>query len=200
MKCKNSKKDFNIIIVGTGGQGQITLFQILAEAAFNEGYDVKTAELHGLSQRGGAVEAQVRFGKELFSPLVFQGGADLILSLEMQEALRALYYASKDTQFLVNKLFLPIPGQSQIPEKEILTEIKKFTKKIELVPASEICKKELGKEILAGVYLVAFTSFKKLIPLKPESISAAIKKIIPEKYRELNLKAFNFASKNEAVK
>jgi len=187
------KKDFNIIILGTGGQGQITLLQILAEAAFNEGYEVKTAELHGLSQRGGAVEAQIRFGKELFSSLVFQGGADLILALEMHEALRALYYVSEKTQFLINKFFLPISGQSQIPEKEILTDIKKFTKKIELVSASEICKREIGKEILAGIYLISLATFKKLIPLKPNSILRAIKKIIPEKYRELNIKAFELA-------
>ena len=88
---------------------------------------------------------------------------------------------------------MPIPGQSQIPEKEILTEIKKFTKKIELVSASEICKREIGKEILAGIYLISLATFKKLIPLKPNSILRAIKKIIPEKYRELNIKAFELA-------
>ena len=55
---------FNIVIIGTGGQGLITLLQILAEAALFEGYDVKTSELHGLSQRGGSVEAHVRFGEK----------------------------------------------------------------------------------------------------------------------------------------
>jgi indolepyruvate ferredoxin oxidoreductase beta subunit len=193
MKHKDSKKDFNIIIVGTGGQGQITLLQILAEAAFIQGYDVKTAELHGLSQRGGAVEVQVRFGKEIFSPLIFQGGADFVLSLEMHEALRALYYVSEKTQFLINKLFLSIPGQASLSEKEIINTIEKFTKKIKIVPASELCKKELGKEVLAGVYLIVLASFKGLIPLKPESLLAAIKKVIPAKYLELNLKTFNLA-------
>lgn len=186
-------KDFNIIIVGTGGQGQITLLQILAEAAFLEGYEVKTAELHGLSQRGGAVEVQLRFGKKIFSPLVSQAGADLVLSLEIHETLRALYYVSEKTQFLINKLFLPIPGQASLSEKEITNAIEKFTQKVEIVPASEICKKELGKEVLAGVYLISLASFKNLIPLKPSSILKAIKKKIPEKYLELNLKTFKLA-------
>ena len=68
-----------MIIVGTGGQGLITLLQILAEAALIEGYDVKTSELHGLSQRGGSVEVHIRFGKEIYSPLIFPGKANLIL-------------------------------------------------------------------------------------------------------------------------
>ncbi len=193
MKSKNLKKDFNIIIIGIGGQGQITLLEILSEAAFSEGYQVKTSELHGLSQRGGSVEAQIRFGKEIFSPLVFQAGADLILALEMHEALRGLYYANKNSQFLINKYLLPIPGQPSLSENEILNEIKKFTQKINLVPANEICKKELGNEVLAGIYLISFATFKGLIPIKPNSLEKAIKKMIPEKYLELNLKTFNFA-------
>jgi len=187
------KKDFNIIIVGTGGQGQITLLKILAEAAFIQGYDVKTAELHGLSQRGGSVEVQLRLAPELFSPLIFQAGADLILALDMHEALRALYYANENSQFLINKHSLPIPGQPLLAENKILKEIKKFTRKIKIVPASEICRKELGGEILAGIYLISLASFQGLIPLKPGSILGAIKKVIPEKYLELNEKTFEFA-------
>lgn len=188
------KNNFNLVIVGIGGQGQLTLLRILAEAAFFEKKEIKTSELHGLSQRGGSVEVQIRFGKNIFSPLVFQAGADLILSLEMHEALRALYYSSEKTKFLINKNSISIPGQNPIPEKKILREIKKFTKNVELVNASEICKKEFGNEILAGVYLLGYALNKKMIPLKKESVLAAIKKLIPEKYLEMNLRAFNLAS------
>ncbi len=185
------QNDFNLVIVGIGGQGQITLLKILGEAALIEKKEVKTSELHGLSQRGGSVEVQIRFGKNIFSPLVFQGGADLILALEMQEALRALYYCSEKTKFLINKISVPIPGQKPIPEKQILSEIKNFTQKVELINASEICKKELGNEILAGIYLIGFAINKKMIPLKRESVLVAIRKLIPKKYLELNLKAFD---------
>ena len=82
-------KTFNIILSGVGGQGIITLLQILAEAAFVEKYDVKTSELHGLSQRGGSVVAHLRFGEKIFSPLIKATEADLILSLEISEAVRA---------------------------------------------------------------------------------------------------------------
>jgi len=91
------EKDFNIIIIGTGGQGLITLLQVLAEAALIENYDVKTSELHGLSQRGGSVEVHIRFGKEIHSPLVSQSGADLVLALEIQESLKGIYFANRKT-------------------------------------------------------------------------------------------------------
>ena len=191
---------FNMLIVGTGGQGQITLLQILAEAALFEGKEIKASELHGLSQRGGSVEVHFRFGKKIYSPLVSQGRADLILGLEMQECLKACYFANSKTAFLINKYFVPIPFQKLLTEKEILKNLKKFSKKVTLIEAANICQKELGTNIVAGIYLLSLASFKKLIPLKPASILKAIKKIIPEKYLELNLKTFNLASDSEALK
>jgi len=191
---KKNFDQFNMLIIGTGGQGQITLLQILAEAALFEDKDFKTSELHGLSQRGGSVEVHLRFGKKIFSPLVSQGKADLILGLEMQECLKACYFANSKTAFLINKYIVPILLQKPLTEKEILKNLKKFSKKVTLIEAANICQKELGTNIVAGIYLLSLASFKKLIPLKPASILKAIKKIIPEKYLELNLKTFNLAS------
>jgi len=184
-----------MLIVGTGGQGQITLLQILAEAALLEGYDLKSSELHGLSQRGGSVEVHLRFGREIYSPLVSQGKADLILSLEMQESLKAYSFVNPSTTFLVNKQIVPIPLAKNLTEDEVFKNLKKISKKIILVPAADICQKELGKSVVAGIYLISLASFKNLIPLKPVSILKAIKKIIPEKYLELNLKTFKLAEK-----
>ena len=189
----NKTKQFNILIVGTGGQGQITLLQILNQAAFIESYDVKSSELHGLSQRGGSVEVHIRFGRDIFSPMVSQGKANLILGLEMQEALKASYYAGSKTNFLINKLIIPIPLTKPLSEKEILDNLKKVSKNIFLVPAAEICQKELGTNVVAGIYLISLAAFKSLIPLKPESIKKAFQKIIPEKFLELNLKTFKLA-------
>ena len=188
-----NKKEFNIVIVGTGGQGLITLLQILAEAAMSEGYDVKTSELHGLSQRGGSVEVHIRFGKKIFSPLVAQGGADLILGLEMQECLKATYFSNPKTIFLINKFFVPILGQKPLSEGEILKNLKKFSKNIIVIPAADICQTKLGSNVVAGVYLLSYAAFKKIIPLKPNSILRAIKDIVPKKYLDLNKKTFGLA-------
>jgi indolepyruvate ferredoxin oxidoreductase beta subunit len=185
--------EFNMLIVGTGGQGQITLLQVLAEAALIENLDFKSSELHGLSQRGGSVEVHIRFGKQIYSPMVSAGKADLILGLEMQESLMAANFAGLKTNFLVNKYIVPIPLQKNLSEKELLDQLKRIGKDVFLVPATEICQKELGTNVVAGIYLISLAAFKKLIPLKPDSILKAMKKIIPEKYLELNLKALNLA-------
>ena len=187
-------KNFNIIIVGTGGQGIITLLSIINEAAFSEGYDVKSSELHGLSQRGGAVEAYIRFGKKVHSPLFSFGKADLVLSLEMTEALRAVVYKNPKTIFVVNKNFIFF--DKNISENYVAKNLNDLIKKnFYLVPASEACKKELGSEVVSSLYLLGFCIFKGIIPLKIKSAEKAIEKIIPLKYLELNKKAFNLAKK-----
>jgi indolepyruvate ferredoxin oxidoreductase beta subunit len=192
----NRLDQFNIVIKGVGGQGLITVLQIIAEAALFEGYDVRTSELHGLSQRGGSVEVHIRFGKKIYSPLIAQGRADLIFGLEMQEALRGIYFANKKTNFLVNKQITPIPLEKPFSEKELLDIFKKYTKNVIVIPASDICREKLGTDVVSGVYLLSLAVLKGLVPLRPNSILKAIKKIIPEKYLELNLKTFNLASKN----
>ena len=186
---------FNIVINGVGGQGLITLLQVIAEAALSEGYDIKTSELHGLSQRGGSVEVHVRFGKKIYSPLVAQGKADLAISLELQESLRSCYYAGSQTTFLVNKQVVAIPLQKSLSEAEVVSGLKKASKKVKLIPASEICQKNVGTSVVAGIYLISLACFKEILPLKPASVLKAIKKTIPAKYLELNEKVFSLAKK-----
>jgi len=205
MKKNISQFNFNIVIVGAGGQGLLTLLQILNEAALKEGYEVKSAEVHGLSQRGGSVEVHCRFGKDIFSPLVKKGGADLIISLEAQEALRGIHFASKETIFLINNFFIPIPGQNTPKIEEIFKILEKLSpkqsprdatgqvKKIFLVSASDICKKEFGTDVVAGIFLLGYLISKNLIPLKKDSVIFAIKKTIWPKYLDLNIKVFKLA-------
>ena len=192
---KKNTKDFDIVIVGTGGQGLITLLRIINKAAQKEGEDLVGSELHGLAQRGGSVEVHVRFGKEIYSPLVKQGDANLIIALEAQEALRSCYYASKEkTIFLINKFISPILGsEKSLSFEEISKILQKFSKKILFVDASEICKKEFGTDVVSGIYLLGLASAQKILPLKESSLIDAIKEIVPEKFLELNLKTFNLA-------
>lgn len=190
---KKNNYEFNIVICGAGGQGLITLLQIIAEAAVNEGYDVRTSELHGLSQRGGSVEVHIRFGKKIYSPIVARGKADLILALEIHESLRVIHFANQKTKFLIDKYAIPILLQKNISENQILSGLRTVSRFIDLIPAFDICKKELGTGVTAGIYLLTLASFKKLLPLNPQSISKAIQKIIPEKYLELNQKTFKLA-------
>ena len=118
----------------------------------------------------------------------------------MQEGLRGLPFSNEKTKFLINKQINPIALGKSFSEKELLSIFKKFTRNITLVPASDICRAKLGTDVVSGIYLISLAVSKKLIPLKSVSVLKAIKKIIPEKYLELNLKTFNLTSNSEALK
>ena len=196
IKTEKNNRVFNCVIVGTGGQGLITLLEVLSDAAIKSGLDAKTSELHGLSQRGGSVEVHIKFGKKVFSPLVEAKKADLIVGLEMQECLKAAYFSGPQTQYLINKTEVAIPGKPLLAEEEIIGSLKKFTKKIEVIDANGICQKELGTPAVAGVYLLCLAAFKEMIPLAPEVMLEAIKTAVAPKHLEVNVKAWELAQKN----
>lgn len=186
------KNNFNLILAGVGGQGVITLTKIIAEAAKIENKDVKTSELHGLSQKGGSVETHIRFGKKIFSPLVVK--ADLILSLEIVETLRKLHYSNKETSFLVNSHSLPYENSPSVKKIEEMMN-KEISGKKYVIPASKICQEKLNKEVLSGIYLLGYAVYNRIIPLKEESVLKAIEELIPRKHLSLNKKAFKLALK-----
>jgi len=108
-----------IVLVGVGGQGILLATQIAARAALIAGYDVKTNEVHGMAQRGGSVVAQIRYGARVFSPLVPNGSASVLLSLERIEALRFADYLAPDGLAVVSsQAIVPVTvssGQAAYP-------------------------------------------------------------------------------------
>jgi indolepyruvate ferredoxin oxidoreductase beta subunit len=196
-------KEFNIVLTGVGGQGVLTLGMIIAEAALKQGYDVRTTELHGLAQRGGSIPVHVRFGEKVYTPLVLESEANLIIALEPLEALRSCYYGSKQhkTVFLIDNdpvvpLSVSVLGETYPSLKEIEKNLKAFSGKVIILNASEIVKKETGSEIAANIYLLGYAIAHKLIPLKKEFILEGIKEITPEKYVETNKKIFGMGMKH----
>jgi len=194
MKKENKNLKFNIIINGVGGQGLITLAKIIAEAAFKTGFDVKISELHGLSQRGGSTKTEVRFGKEIWSPLIPRGKANLVFALELEETLAGIYYANPQTVFLINQYQTPTLGET-FSEEQIIKKLQQTSKNIYLVPARKICEKEIGYPETAGIFLLGLAIAKKILPLPAESITQAIKSTLPEKYWQMNLKALDLGKK-----
>jgi len=190
---------FNLIIAGVGGQGLITLLGVVAEAAFLSGLDVKTSELHGLSQRGGSVSVFVRFGKEVFSPVVTKGKADLIIALEQQESLLAADFSSANTIFVLSNYQTPTLTDN-LSKKQIENVLQKIGRKYFFVSAQDICQKELGNNVVAGVFLLGYTAGKGWLPLSKDFLEKGIKNIMPERFYDLNLKAFylgfKYAQKN----
>jgi len=190
-------KDFNIIITGIGGQGVLTLTNVITWSALKEGLDAKASELHGLAQRGGAIACHVRFGDKVYSPLVLEGKADLVFGLEPLEALRSCYFGSKNrTVFLVNTHRI-IPLSIFITKEEypslsyVINALKPFSDKVITLDASEVAKNATGDAVMANMYMLGYACAKNLIPLKRESILDGIKEAIPKKYLESNIKVLD---------
>lgn len=194
----DAEKQFNLVIAGVGGQGLITLGKILTRAAFLQGLDVKMSELHGLSQRGGSVAVQVRFGKKVFSPLIAARQADLILALERNESLKDCFFAdSEKTIFFINdnSLFSPsFAGKHLEGLEEIKKLLEEFSQKIYSVKATEKMQLHLGLPVLAGIYMLSAAVFNNLIPLKEKYVLRAIKDLLPGKL-DKNIKAFKLGKK-----
>lgn len=179
-------KTFNLIITGYGGQGILTLADIIAKAAILQGYNVKEAELHGLAQRGGSLNCHVRFGKKISSPLVIKGNADLIISLEAVEALRACYWANKKTKILTNSKVLRI----NMDLKQVSNKIKKISKNLHSVDADKIVEKITKDITMVNIFMLGYAVNKGLLPLKKEFVWKAIKGRIRKRFLEQNKEVF----------
>ena len=179
----------NIMIVGVGGQGTLLASRILGNLVINEGYDVKVSEVHGMSQRGGSVVTYVKYGEKVFSPVIDEGEADNILAFELLEAYRALPYLKKGGKIIVNTQKIdPMPvitGAMQYPENIV----EKLSKKVNLVTADALSLAEKAGNIKA-VNVVLIGVLAKSSEIAYEKWIDAIKSTVPEKFLEVNLKAF----------
>jgi len=182
------KETFNLLLAGTGGQGIVLASRIIAQCAFKSGFEVKESEIHGMAQRGGSVIGQLRFGKKVFSPTIPLGEAELMLALEELEALRYLPYLKEEATIILNLKKIPPAGLdlSQYPQ-EVTQRIKKRGFKVFEVKAEEVAK-ALGSSKVENTVLLGVLSL--LLPFKKEVWEEVMREALPEKFLELNLKAF----------
>jgi indolepyruvate ferredoxin oxidoreductase beta subunit len=191
-------KVFNLVVVGYGGQGVLSLAEIIERAALKQGFDVKGVELHGLVQRGGSLQCHVRFGEKVFSPMVRKAGADLIIALEALEGLRACYYANKEKTILLTdeRVLSPSPiEEEKIGSEELMAQIKKFVKKVETMEASKIVEKLTGDIAMSNVFMLGYSIAKNLLPIKKEIAWEAVSERIRPQFLETNKKVFEEAFK-----
>lgn len=179
----------NILLVGVGGQGTILASKILTEGLMAAGYDVKMSEIHGMSQRGGNVSTQVRYGDKVYSPIVGKGEADVIVAFEKMEALRWLEYLKKDGKMVINDFEIPsapiLMGVAEYPE-EIL-EILGEKASILTIEAGEIAK-DLGNSKAMNVVLLG--ALVKAMDVPNVDWHETIKSNVKKGFEELNIKAF----------
>lgn len=181
---------YSILIGGVGGQGVLLTSKIIAEAALLQGLDVKQSEVHGMAQRGGSVLSQVRFGEKVFSPIVSEGEADLLIGFEPLETARYLHFLKDDGAVIYNTRPIGTIGVSIAAERypaDIDDVIKSRVKTILPFDGTQLAVDAGDKRTLNLVMLGAALKF---IPLKESIIIDAIVNTVPKKVLEINQKAF----------
>ena len=187
------KKD--IILCGVGGQGILSITTIIGEAATKAGVNLKQAEVHGMSQRGGDVQSNLRLSTEpIYSDLIPQGGCDLIISMEPMEALRYLPYLSRDGVVVTsNKPFVNIPNYPD--EEALFQELNALPHVVQL--DIEQAAREAGNPRGANIVLLGMAA-RYLEVISPEQLRQAIATVFARKGEavvESNLKAFDLSNK-----
>ena len=180
----------NILLVGVGGQGTILASKILSEGLAQAGYDVKMSEIHGMSQRGGNVSTQIRFGKKVYSPIIGKGEADVIVAFEKMEALRWIEYLRKGGKMVINDHEIPsapiLMGKAEYPENIVEALSEKVD--VQVFEAAEIAEK-LGNPRAMNVVLLG--ALVKAMDVKGIDWEDMIRKNVKAGFEDLNIKAFN---------
>lgn len=181
----------NILICGVGGQGLVVTTNILSEVAFLEGYDIKTSDVIGLSQRGGLVFGSIRFGEKVHSALIPQGEVDILLALEKLEGLRWVHNLKKDGIVILNNNTI-YPNRVLIEKEEYPEDIesKLKDKPLKLLEVDGVgIGKELGNlKVENTVLLGALSNF---LPFSLETWDEVLSKTFSSKLLPINKDAFN---------
>ncbi len=181
---------YSIMIVGVGGQGTLLASRLLGSALLSQGYDVKVSEVHGMSQRGGSVVTYVKYGEKVSSPIVCEGEADLILAFEQLEAARWLSFLKKDGNLIVNTQKIDpmsvVIGSANYPEG-VIEGLKAAGAKVAEIDALKMAL-EAGSSKAVNVVLIGAMASHMNIPY--DVWAQAVKDTVPQKYLDLNLKAF----------
>ena len=180
----------NIMIVGVGGQGSLLASKLMGRALLLEGYDAKVSEVHGMSQRGGAVVTYVRYGDKVYSPIVDVGQAELIVSFELLEAARWLNHLAPGGRIVTNTQRIdPVPvivGAVKYPE-DLVEKMKATGAEVDAIDALAIAE-EAGSTKTVNIVMMGRLS--KYFPFSKETWVKALEETVPEKFLELNRRAF----------
>ena len=180
----------NILLAGVGGQGILLASEVLSEVMMMAGKDVKKNEIHGMSQRGGSVTSHVRYGEKVYSSIIPEGEVDILFSFELLETCRYLPLLRENGQVIVNNLKIAPPsvalGKQDYPENLTEEIAKKF-------PATTVIN-GLDLALEAGnpktVNTVLLGALSKVLDVDYQLWIDALKKMVPPKLLDINLKAF----------
>ena len=204
---ESDKMSYDILLAGVGGQGLMLLSAVLGEACTASMMSVVTQEQHGLAQRSGSITAHVRIG-EAYSPMIPYGEADVIIAMEAMEALRNIEYLKREGAIVMNsRVIHPVIETNNLVVKrrenlpyvtfdDILKQLRKATRQVWAVDAVALAT-EAGNPRTENVVLLGAASRLEDFPLIRNQLLKAVKKIVPSKTVEANMKAFELGEKIE---
>jgi indolepyruvate ferredoxin oxidoreductase, beta subunit len=191
-------KVVNLQLAGVGGQGVLLISNIIGAACVKHGLNVLSSEVHGMAQRGGVVLSTVRIG-EVYSPMIADGEADVLLAFEPVEAARATEVVSKRTEVVVNtRPIVPFTvgvwGQKYPPVEEVLKALRGMAKKVVAIDAEELAL-EAGNKVTTNIVMLGALMGRDIVPLPQEVVRETVSLKVPKKFLDLNLKAFDLGYK-----
>lgn len=187
-------KVLNIVIAGVGGQGVLTLAEILSRAALSEGHNVRVGEIHGMAQRGGHVVCTVRIGPDAYGPIVDIGTAHLIVGFEPAETLREIQLVRPDGYVLLNThIQYPVAvsmGNAEYPDHaEIRNSLEEFAKEVFEFNAMELAE-QAGSPRAMNMVMMGAILGTGLIPLSKDNALKTVASYFPGRFESINTQAF----------
>ena len=186
---------YTVQIVGVGGQGVLMASMVLGNAAMEMGFQVAMSEVHGMAQRGGSVLSTLRFGDEVISPLEAVGNADMIMGFEPSETCRNIQLANRDSVILMNlDPVLPsmvAAGFEEYPDvSDLVDSVRVVNGHLVTIDATSLAIKA-GKAVVANAVMIGAVAALEGFPIPRDVLKDVLGKLVPEKFKELNLKAFD---------
>ena len=172
---------FNCMIAGVGGQGTVLASKLIAAAAIKKGFDVRTTETIGMAQRGGSVFGHVRIGdhvgENIFSPIIPIGKADALIGFEPAETVRQLPFLRKDGSVIVYNS----------GNMEMIKFLKENVQKLTVIEAQRLTAHSVKT---LNVFLLGAAVQSGILPFDAETLKQVLTEMLPERFLEINLKAF----------
>jgi len=183
----------DILICGVGGQGTVMASRILGEAALKAGFQVRTSEIIGMSQREGSVVSQVRIGERLHGPLIPDAGADYFIGFELAEAARNIGKIAGHGKLIINTQCMVPPsvylGKSTYNKDNIMEFLGRQSNDMVLIDAINLAREAGNIKTVSAVMLGAFSKINT--DIKEDFILEQLLSMLPDKLKEINIRAFN---------
>ncbi|RLG54601.1 MAG: hypothetical protein DRO00_00810 [Thermoproteota archaeon] len=193
--------EINVIVSGVGGQGILFATNVIIRTALEKGLNFAQSEVHGLAQRYGSIHTEIRIGPKVKSPLILEGTLDLLIAMEPLEAMRYANYVSERTTIISNSHI--VPPQSAFLERfpiPSIDEIKDLLLSLNprgliMFDATEIASKQVGDPIVTNSVMLGGASATGILPFSAQDIRGVLQSLVPEKYKESNMRAFDLGYK-----